>query len=85
MSLTGQTDTGAYSTVTLFARHTRAGVPSSTAAKGWIKVATLRLDSNGRFHSARLHPKRTTWYVARFSDSDAGFTAFTPVVRVTVH
>jgi len=83
--LTGRTDTGPYSTVTLFARHSRAGVPSSAAAKGWAKVATLRLDSKGRFHSARLHPRRTTWYVARFSDSDSGFTVFTPVVRVAVH
>lgn len=83
--LSGQADTmNSGFTVTLFMRHTRAGVPSTTKAKGWTKVATLGLNSHGKFHSALLRPRRTTWYVARFYESDAGFTAFTPVVRVAV-
>ena len=69
---------------TLFMRHSRAGQPTSTKAKGWTKVADLSASAGGRFVSPRLHPSRTTWYVARYHGVNGGFTAFTPVVKVSV-
>lgn len=82
--LRGQTATMEGFTVTLFMTHHRAGEPSHLRAPGWTKVADLYVGSGGKFHSPLLRPSRTTWYAVRFSDEDAGFTAFTPVVRVAV-
>ena len=60
--------------------------PSTLAARGWKKVATLRLSNHGDyigFRSAILHPKRSTSYVVRFADS--WFVGvFTPVLTVPV-
>ena len=82
--LRGQTATMEGFTVTLFMTHHRAGEPSHLSAPGWTKVTDLYVGSGGKFHSPLLRPSRTTRYVVRFSDEDAGFTAFTPVVKVAV-
>lgn len=69
---------------TLFMRHRRAGQPSTVKAVGWTKVANLSVSAGGHFLSPRLLPSHTTWYVVRYSGGNGGFTAFTPVVRVSV-
>jgi hypothetical protein len=56
--------------------------PSTLSAKGWHKVASVAIKS-GKFTTASLHPKRTTWYVIKYKGS--AFWAFTQVVKVTVH
>jgi len=68
---------------TLFMCHHRAGQPDTAKAQGWTKVADIRASAHGRFVSPQLHPSRTTWYVARYR-GNGGFTAFTPVVKVSV-
>ena len=80
--LRGKTGLEGNGAVTLLERHSRAGEPSSVKAPGWTRVATLSTADGGTFHSSLLRPSRTTWYVARFWNGD--FTAFTPVVKVTV-
>ena len=67
--------------VTIYARTKAAGQPTSLAAKGWAKVGTCKIKS-GKFASGLLHPRRTTWYVAKYTGL---FPAFTSVVKVTVH
>jgi hypothetical protein len=69
---------------TLFMRHSRAGQPAGAKAKGWTKVADIPASARGRFVSPALYPSRTTWYVVRYDGTNGGFTAFTPVVKVTV-
>jgi hypothetical protein len=69
---------------TLFMRYSRAGQPATVKAQGWTKVADLHANASGRFVSPLLHPWRTTWYVVRYHGANAGFTAFTPVVKVAV-
>ncbi len=69
--------------VTLFKR-TRgpAPRPAKLSAPGWTKVRSVETSESGRFRIGALHPRRTTWYVARYSGGD--FPAFTQVVKVTV-
>jgi hypothetical protein len=69
---------------TLFMRHRPAGQPATAKAQGWTKVANLSVSAGGRFVSTRLRPSRTTWYVVRYHGGNGGFTAFTPVVKVSV-
>jgi hypothetical protein len=69
---------------TLFMRHRPVGQPATAKARGWIKVASLSVSAAGRFVSPQLRPSRTTWYVVRYRGLNGGFTAFTPVVRVSV-
>ena len=72
-------------TVYLYSRHTSAGQPSNTSAKGWVKVGHYTLKS-GRFSTRLLHPTRTTWYVLRYgAGHGAAFAGYTSVVKVTVH
>ena len=67
--------------VVLYRRTKAASRPSTLAAAGWTRVG--RLDrTNGRFASGWLRPSRTTWYTVRYGGEL--FTAFTPVVKVTV-
>jgi len=68
--------------VIIYARTKAAGQPSTTAAKGWAKAGTYTIRS-GKFVTGLLHPKRSTWYVARYRGYD--FTAFTSVIKVRVH
>jgi hypothetical protein len=69
--------------VTIFSTtHKVAGQPATLAAKGWVKGGSYKIKS-GKFLSGLLHPKRTTWYVAKYRGYD--FWAFTSVVKVTVH
>ena len=55
--------------------------PATLAATGWHRAGSCRI-SDRAFASGSLHPKRTTWYVAKYK-GDA-FWAFTQVVKVTV-
>jgi hypothetical protein len=70
------------SPVVLFKRTKPAGQPGTFAAKGWTRVGSLTR-SGGRFASGWMRPSRTTWYTVRYRGP--AFTAFTPVVKVTVH
>jgi hypothetical protein len=56
--------------------------PSRYAAPGWTKVRSFGTYGKGRFRTGFLQPRRTTWYVARYSGGD--FPAFTQVVKVEV-
>jgi hypothetical protein len=69
---------------TLFVRHSAAPQPASVKARGWTKVGSLSVNARGHFLSPVLRPSRSTWYVVRYRGLNGGFTAFTPVVQVTV-
>jgi hypothetical protein len=79
--LSGRVPAGA-GYVTLYSRTRAAGQPATLAAKGWVKAARCKIKS-GKFRTGLLHPRRTTWYVAKYAGYD--FPAFTSVVRVRVH
>jgi hypothetical protein len=69
--------------VTLFKRTGGAAPqPSRISAPGWTKVRSFGTYGKGRFRTGFLQPRRTTWYVARYSGGD--FPAFTQVVKVEV-
>lgn len=72
--------------VTLYARTSRAGQPTSWDAtrSGWTRIGAYRTDGYGVYQTARLRPKRTTWYVVRYSGDDTYFRAYSSVVRVAV-
>jgi hypothetical protein len=73
-------------TATLLAAPAGTARPSTLAARGWKKVATLKLTNHGDyigFLSAILHPRRSTSYVVRFADSWF-VQVFTPVLTVPV-
>jgi hypothetical protein len=70
--------------VYLYSRHTAAGQPATTAAKGWVKLGRYTLKS-GKFATGLLHPTRTTWYVLRYgAGHGAAFAGYTSVTKVTV-
>jgi hypothetical protein len=79
--LSGKVPAGA-GKVTIYSAKKAYGQPATLAAKGWVKVGTCKLKA-GKFASGLLHPKRTSWYVAKYSGY--AFPAFTSVVKVTVH
>ena len=66
---------------TIYSAKKAYGQPATLAAKGWVKVGTCKLKA-GKFASGLLHPKHTSWYVAKYSGY--AFKAFTSVVKVTV-
>lgn len=79
--------------VTIFRRTT---APSAQPAdwkypRGWTRVATVSTTRTGAYHSAYLHPRRTTWYIVRYPGSwsaDTGqwyWNAFTSVLKVRVY
>lgn len=73
-------------TATLLAAPVGTARPSTLAARGWKKLATLTLTNHDDyigFLSATLHPKRSTSYVVRFADSWF-VQVFTPVLTVRV-
>lgn len=71
-----------FGSVVIYSRHTSAGQPATLVPSGWVKTATCK-SKNGLFATGLLHPKRTTWYVAKYVGYD--FKAFTSVIKVTVH
>lgn len=77
---------GKVKTVVLYKRTKSAGQPQSWDAtkSGWTKVGTLKTDRYGKYRSALLHPKRSTWYVVRYPADDWYWGAFTSVRKVTV-
>jgi hypothetical protein len=79
--LSGKVPAGA-GTVTIYSAKKAYGQPATLAAKGWVKVGTCKLKA-GKFAGGLLHPKHTTWYVAKYPGY--AFLAFTSVVKVTVH
>ena len=58
-----------------------ANQPSTTAAKGWHRVARYTISSR-KFKTGLLHPTRTTWYVVEYKGY--AFPAFSQIVKVTV-
>ena len=69
--------------VTLYSTiHKVSGQPATLAAKGWTKLGTYKVASR-KFATGLLHPKRTTYYVVEYRGY--AFTAFTSVIKVTVH
>jgi hypothetical protein len=69
--------------VTLYSTtHKVTAQPATLAAKGWTKMGAYKVAS-GKFATGLLHPKRTTWYVVKYSGY--AFPAFTSVVKVYVH
>jgi hypothetical protein len=69
-------------TVTIYSAKKAYGQPATLAAKGWVKVGSCKLKA-GKFASGLLHPKHTSWYVAKYAGY--AYPAFTSVVKVTVH
>jgi hypothetical protein len=80
--LSGKVPAGA-GTVTIYSAKKAYGQPATLAAKGWVRVGSCKLKA-GKFAGGLLHPKHTTWYVAKYTTGYA-FPAFTSVVKVTVH
>jgi hypothetical protein len=73
-------------TATLLAAPAGTPRPSTVAARGWKKLATLALTNHSDyigFLSRILHPRRSTSYVLRFQDSWF-VPVFTPVLTVRV-
>jgi hypothetical protein len=77
--------------VWIYKRTTAAAPPTAWAARqqGWRLVERVRTDRSGRYHSAWLTPRGTTWYVARYAgDADVTlegyFRAYTSVRTVRV-
>ena len=68
-------------TVTIYSAKKAYGQPATLAAKGWVKVGSCKLKA-GKFVSGLLHPKHTSWYVAKYTGY--AYPAFTSVVKVTV-
>jgi hypothetical protein len=64
--------------------HKVTAQPKTLTAKGWTKMkTTFKVSAKGKFATGLLHPKRTTWYVVKYSGF--AFPAFTSVIKVTVH
>jgi hypothetical protein len=72
--------------VWIYERTTAAPPPTVWEAtkQGWKRVARVRSDRYGRYHSALLAPLRTTWYVARYAADAEYFRAYTSVRTVRV-
>jgi len=73
-------------TATLLAAPAGTLRPSTVAARGWKKLATLALINHSDyigFLSRTLHPRKSTSYVLRFQDSWF-VPVFTPVLTVRV-
>ena len=69
-----------------------SGQPTNwTFPKGWTKVATVWTTRSGAYHSAYLHPKRSTWYIVRYPASSNAemrqwyWKAFTSYLKVRVY
>jgi hypothetical protein len=74
------------SSATLLAAPAGTPRPATLVAPGWKKVATLKLSNHDdfiSFLSPILHPKKSTSYVLRFSDSWF-VRVFTPLLTVRV-
>jgi hypothetical protein len=82
------TQPGAPVTVTIYRRTTAASNPPKVwdaTLGGWRKVGYYTTTGLGAFHTGYLHPKRTTWYVARYSARLPYLKAYTSVRKVTVY
>ena len=82
------TQPGAPVTVTVYRRTTAASsAPTAWDAttRGWRKVRSYATTGLGAFHTGYLHPRRTTWYVARYTARAPYLRAYTSVRKVTVY
>lgn len=73
--------------VWIYSRATARSQPPTTwdaTNGGWKLVARVRTDGLGRYHSATLSPRRTTWYVARYAGDADYWRAYTSVLKVRV-
>ena len=72
--------------ISIYQRFTAAGQPKTyNNPKGWKLVGQASENAKGQYASAKLHPKRTTYYVVRFPAQGPYWKGFTSVVRVAVH
>jgi hypothetical protein len=65
--------------VWIYERTTAAAPPTvwDATQQGWRLVERVRTDRNGRYHSAWLTPRTTTWYVARYEgDADLSLEGY---------
>jgi hypothetical protein len=69
---------------TLFVRYRPASQPESLRAPGWTKAGIVDVSRRGGFVTSILHPRRTSWYVLRYSNRELR-RCFTSVVKVQVH
>jgi hypothetical protein len=53
-------------------------------SKGWKKVATVTANGLGAYTSAKLRPRRTTWYIVRYPGDSDYYGGYTATVRVRV-
>jgi hypothetical protein len=82
------TQPGAPVTVTVYRRTTAPGGPPpvwGATTRGWTRVGSYASTGLGRFHTGYLHPRRTTWYVARYGARPPYLRAYTSVRKVTVY
>lgn len=82
------TTPGAPVTVTVYRRTTApSGQPPvwDATTRGWTKVGSYTSTGYGAFHTGYLYPRRTTWYVARYTARPPYFKAYTSVRKVSVY
>jgi hypothetical protein len=64
--------------------HKVTAQPKTLTPKGWTKMkTTYTVSAKGKFATGLLHPTRTTWYVVKYNGY--AFSAYTSVIKVTVH
>jgi len=69
----------------LYKRTAKAAQPTSaTSPHGWTRVTSFRCNGYGKYTSALLRPKRSTWYVVRYPGDNWYWTAYTSVIKVGV-
>ena len=72
--------------VSIYQRFTAAGQPQTYSnPKGWTLAGQARANGMGKYLSATLHPKRTTYFVVRYSGQNAYWPGYTSVIKVAVH
>jgi hypothetical protein len=79
---------GAPVTVTIYRRTTSATSPPpawDATTRGWSRVGSYKTNGLGAFHTGYVHPKRTTWYVARYTARPPYVKAYTSVRKVRVY
>jgi photosystem II stability/assembly factor-like uncharacterized protein len=73
--------------VAVFQRTTAAGQPTvpDPTKKGWKFVKVLKTNGFGKYQTALLRPRKTTWYVVMFDSDDWYWGGYTSVIKVAVH
>ena len=72
--------------VSIYARFTAAGQPDTYSnPKGWTLAGQARANSKGKYLSSVLYPKRSTYFVVRYSGQGLYWPGYTAVIKVNVH